>query len=127
MEDWQEKANEAMKAARVCLRRGHNRSAVSRAYYAIFSAATYRLRQLSALGTPPLDREHWGHERTPFLLQQHLGGTMDRQTLNEVTARLCSSYRKRITADYETSMVVNETTAERCVADAEAVLNELLK
>lgn len=117
-------STDAIKAAMHCLAKGSHRSAVSRAYYAVFSAVTARLHETGKL-TAPKDRGAWPHESLPRMYMTHLRPASDTQRANDVCARIRSAYRERISADYVPAIDVTEGSARRAIAIAESVLVEL--
>jgi uncharacterized protein (UPF0332 family) len=99
------------------------RSAVSRAYYAVFAALTHRLRSIGL--TPPPGREAWAHRTLPRLFVVHLCRDRSRSEWNELLSRLGAAYRDRLNADYFTEAMFDERSARRRVADAVFVLRVL--
>ncbi len=123
MSNWKEIAEDARKAADLCHQRGRYRSAVSRSYYAMFAMVTAAMRQRNL--TPPADRETWSHARVPYMVMTYLRNDLGTQATNDLIRRLNEAYRKRIGADYYSSVVVDEVAARRSVADTRAVIGIL--
>src|SRR5947207_745015 len=120
MVTWLEIARDAREAAALCHRKGHYRSAVSRAYYSMFAVVSEALRRQGLI--PPAGRETWRHGLMPSLVMSHLQNLLGTATANEVNRRLRATYRKRLEADYHSLADVSENASRRSTRDAEAVL-----
>ena len=104
-EDWLEMARESNKAAHMLADTGGvTRSAVSRAYYTAFQAATAMLHHVSV--TPPFVggqlREAWSHTSTPEMVRDHLAKLIpDTKFKTELASKLGLLYKLRCESDYE--------------------------
>ncbi len=116
-------AKDSVGAASRCLRGGHYRSAVSRAYYAMYAAVTAAL--LGARLTPPAGRGTWSHRGVPDLVKEHLGQQLGRGGAQNVRRMVRATYTLRLVADYVSTRTVDKVTATRCVTDATAVIRKL--
>ena len=73
--------------------------------------------------TPPLDREAWGHEETPSLLQDHLRTLIrSRDRRNDLSDRLTALYWLRLNADYRGVRPVVSVQIVRAGRDARFIL-----
>ena len=109
MASWLNIAKGNHRAARLLENAKEYRSAVSRYYYAGFSAVSEALEPFVTL---PTQRETPSHQRIPLLIERHLPGLSDtnRRTLKRAMrilyeARLKADYRSGITTDAAVSMV----------------------
>ncbi len=116
-------ANDALSAAGKCLKDGRFRSAVSRAYYAMFSAVTGALIRV---GQEPRQPEGtWAHQKLPNLVRDVLAKRLGRGSMKDVRRRLGAAYKMRILADYDCRGSIDSSVGGRSVADGVAVLRAL--
>lgn len=109
MASWRELSNECRQAAWVLHERGHYRSALNRAYYAVFSEVT---RALHIAGVKmPMGWEGPSHLKVVngTLISDHLGKWLRPQEIGKLIHYAATLYKYRRVADYEPS---SEVTAE---------------
>lgn len=124
-EFWARAAEGGLSAAKVLMQGGsaHARSAVSRAYYAAFSAVTAALLQA---GHRPRHRlGTWSHADLPRVAQAGLVQRLGFGRCKDVKSRLEVGYKMRVAADYEVGLSVDDETARRAVSGASAILKVL--
>lgn len=97
-----------------------HRSAVSRAYYAMFAAVTGVLilsgqRPRSRFGT-------WSHADLPDAARETLRSRVGLGRARDVKSRLEVGYKLRVAADYETGLTIDDEAARRAVSNASAVV-----
>lgn len=119
-ESWSDVSRENFEAARVLYREGKWRSATSRAYYAVFSAATWRL---PASAIPPRMTAP-RHRELPRLIDQHFGWLQWHQR-SALKAAVIRTYSARLRADYNPAGAVDRGIARQAVQDAVGVLRRL--
>ena len=119
-EQWREMAAESAEAARLAEAGGCLRSAASRYYYAAYQSVTALLLYRGL--TPPLGREAWNHEDTPYLIQTQMSPLIERQRRKDMAFRLRELYRRRLTADYSGIVVISEDQVTRAGRDARYIL-----
>lgn len=97
METWQELARECRKSANLLVTERNHRSAVSRAYYAVYSRVTMDLCRAGV--AMPAHREGPSHTRIRALIEHRMTHlTIERRlALSRIVGRL---YTMRIAADY---------------------------
>jgi uncharacterized protein (UPF0332 family) len=120
---WRNSANDALNAAGLCLRNRHYRSAASRAYYSVFSAATAAL--LKAGQSPPRERGTWSHKLLPDIVRSVLSGRLGPGRVRDVRRMLNVSYSLRVIADYRPELSIDAASARRVVADARTLFRHL--
>lgn len=123
MAEWMDMAKDSLEAAGQCLRIQCYRSAVSRSYYAIFSALTAALHSKGVAS--PARRETWPHRSLPDLVRAHLPQRLGRGRAANVRRLVGQAYKNRVNADYSTKATIDAQTARRCLADASAVIHLL--
>ncbi|PJB65315.1 MAG: hypothetical protein CO096_18590 [Armatimonadetes bacterium CG_4_9_14_3_um_filter_66_14] len=119
MASWTDMAAEALVAAKILRDAGQWRSAVSRAYYAAFSALTAELSDIVGHGFGKY--EHPPHREMARLIERHLKQhlrTGDSDWLKSLIRRL---YKARLDADYVSGASIDV----RLARDAHAVFRLL--
>lgn len=96
---------------------------MSRAYYAMFCAATHTLltsglRPRAGFGT-------WSHEVLPEAVRQNLRKLMGASVAQGLGTRLRHGFKLRLVADYDPAQTVDAETARRCLGFACSVVNAL--
>jgi uncharacterized protein (UPF0332 family) len=122
MAKWHELAQDSLAAAGELTRSGRHRSAVSRAYYAAFAAATMRLH---SAGVPfPADWDGPAHRDLPRLIEMNLPrpDLGKRRKLKQLVQNL---YNTRISADYKPGHSIGSVEARSAVNYAGMVLKSL--
>jgi uncharacterized protein (UPF0332 family) len=121
MATWQAVSLDSFRAANELLRGARHRSAVSRAYYAAFSAATGYLESRGVSFTA--GRQSPPHRDLADLLGRYYQGSplMKRQ-LQTTIRRL---YTLRLFADYDVKITVDDTTSRDAVRYSAGVLRGL--
>lgn len=104
---WGDVAQEAAHAALVLRERGHNRSCVSRAYYAAYSRVTAAL--WNAGMEFPVQRPGPEHKPLPRLINDRLG-RMKRDDRWALARNVRTLYRLRRTADYEPQSAIDNSS-----------------
>jgi uncharacterized protein (UPF0332 family) len=104
----------------VLYRGGHWRSATSRAYYALFSAITFRL---PAAAIPPRHTSP-RHRDLQALIDVHFA-TMPWHRRAAIKAAVARAYASRLAADYRPAVVVDRATAKQALNDAAGVLRRM--
>ncbi len=118
---WREMARESEEAARLAEGAGCLRSAASRYYYAGYQAVTALLLYRGL--TPPIDREAWNHEDTPYLVEAQMSPLVkNRQQRKDIVFRLRALYRRRIAADYSGLVIIPEDQVIKAGRDARYIL-----
>jgi uncharacterized protein (UPF0332 family) len=112
MVDWNEMANDSYAAAGLLMREQHERSGISRAYYAAYSRVTKTLTLLAGV-TFPTDWDGPTHMRLPELVENHL--TALGRNRWQVSDYLRILYGLRIAADYKTSIDLDTTDAKKAL------------
>ncbi len=120
MGKWRELAAESERAARNAAQDQCLRSSVSRCYYACYQAVTALLLYRGLM--PPLGREAWNYEDTPYLIQMQMSPLMERRRKNDMAFRLRELYRRRIAADYSGLVMISEDQVMRAGRDARYIL-----
>lgn len=121
-------ANENLAAAQDLRRDGHYRSAVSRAYYAAFSAAhAIALRNGDA---PPVDpgtgvrRANWSHDSIVNLYAGHIG--RDKEPSKKVQRlrgrSLARLFSDRLRADYQPRATIDEEVTIGAMSSAKGIV-----
>lgn len=119
-------AQESLQSARVLLGNGSARPAASRTYYAGYQAATAMLHQNGGLMPPTINgvqREGWGHEQTPDLLVDHSSNLPLRRRKSEMSSKLKTLYRLRISSDY----ISRDKVAVADVSEAISMAGQIVK
>ena len=114
-------SEDSVRAARACLRAGHHRSAVNRAYHAAYCAATEEIRK--RVTTFPHGRNNPPHDRVPWLVQNNTGLSQARK--NNVSQLLEILRIFWEDADYRPADDVSLEIAQQCVQDAMQVQYDL--
>ena len=114
---WLELARDARKAANMLVDDGHHRSAVARAYYAVYSKVTHGLTATAGL-TMAAGREgpsHNGRHGIRPLVEGSMPNMNQarRDKLSELVGRL---YTMRIDADYKPSARVEAREAREAIS-----------
>jgi uncharacterized protein (UPF0332 family) len=119
---WAVVGRDNLLAAERLLRAAHYRSAVSRAYFAGFAAATSVLAAKKV--SFPGRREGPAHERLPRMLLNNMGdySLVVRRRAGRVLNAL---YDERIAADYYPGISVDRQSALYAVRDASLILRDL--
>lgn len=120
MAAWIEIARDSRRAAGLCLSRGHYRSCVSRAYYAVFSAVIAALQRTGLQPQP--GREAWAHARLHDLVRENLKTKLSAKRVRDLRRIIRENYRARIHADYVSGATTDEQTARRCLTSADSVI-----
>jgi uncharacterized protein (UPF0332 family) len=104
MATWWELASDSRKAANRLIQDQHHRSAVSRAYYAVYSKVAHELTERGI--TMPKDREGPSHAKVRALIETRLTALplAKRQALSRMVGSL---YTMRILADYKPTTSVD--------------------
>lgn len=105
MDQWLDIARENWAAARDLLSSQMWRSSISRAYYAVYAAATAKL--VDAGVDMPAGREGPSHARLPQLVVDHLGG-IDRADRGRLFGLIQLLYNLRLIADYRPTSDVQD-------------------
>ena len=124
MATWSDMSREARSAAFELVEGGRVRSALSRAYYALFSALTGRL---VAEGVQmPVDQEGPSHRKLcdGNLIANNLKG-LDPRTRGRLISIVPNLYRLRIIADYRPSMSVTPDDVRLALGDMTQALQIL--
>jgi len=124
-EHWAHMAHDARKAAQACTAGGHFRSAVSRAYYAMFAAVTgllidQKVMPRAGLGT-------WAHERLPGIAKENLKAKLGDVPSQDVKRMLTYMYKLRLIADYVPGATVDGRDARDCLRYAMSVMRTLAR
>ena len=93
-EQWMAAAREARDASGLCLRHGHYRSAVSRAYYAMFCAATAAL--LAAGENPRPAQGTWSHATLADVARNNLSAALGHGRAKDIRQRLRATRHDRV-------------------------------
>ena len=106
MTSWPDIARDNLTAAKVLRDAGHSRSAVSRAYYAVFSVIVARLP----------DERSPAHRDLPRLVDRHMGDLPEwkRRWLKSLIRGL---YRLRLNADYAPAEPIDSAAARDAIRD----------
>lgn len=125
MTTWTQMSIDAFKAAIVLHRKGYDRSAVSRAYYAAYAAVTVVL-----VKDPSVTFAHHRPNPDHGRLLDHMQHAFQMQgILQDVTNRLKGHLRDlrrlRVRADYAPTEAIGSREAEAAVRMAEKVIQEL--
>ncbi len=118
--EWMIMARDSLAGAETCLTAKCARSAVSRAYYAVFAAVTAML--LKCGQHPRAAHGAWPHKELPKLVRRHLSSEYGAGRARDLSRIVNVNYMLRILADYGPGRVVDGASARRCVANARAVL-----
>jgi uncharacterized protein (UPF0332 family) len=113
---WRELSAEALAAARALLDRGYFRSCVTRAYYAVYAAATSELTAMKGVAFP----FGWGnpsHQQLPGLIRSRLTQHSERNR-RELVKAIRRLRMAREDADYRPGASVDRTLALNVVRDA---------
>lgn len=115
---WSAMVRENLVAAKTLLSDARWRSAVSRAYYAAYSAATGKMEGRASF---PKGRQNPSHDYLPRLIMSYLSevGVCDRRKVSSAAIRL---YRKRIAADYRPHEHIGAEDARLAVMDASFIV-----
>ncbi|MCK4342425.1 MAG: HEPN domain-containing protein [Phycisphaerae bacterium] len=116
-------AHDARLAAQDCIEGEHYRSAVSRAYYAMFSAVTGAL--ISVGLEPRKVRGTWPHTQLPMIVRKNLRDRIGHSRAKEIKRLLTYAYTHRTIADYYPGWTVDRPGAQRILADTDDVLRIL--
>lgn len=101
---WLDLASDARKATNRLIMDGHHRSAISRAYYAVYSKVTH---ELISLGVPmPQDREGPAHGRIRMLIEKNLI-KLPKEKREALSQMVGSLYAMRVFADYRPGISVD--------------------
>ena len=119
-EKWWKMAQGSLAAAQLLAKDGEARSSASRAYYAVYQAATALLLYYGM--TPPADREAWSHEATPDLIRRLSGTIISEDARKDIKLRLEACYELRIIADYVGQANVEEAKLKLSLKDAAFVI-----
>ena len=114
-------SEDALQAAKTLLSEGNLRSAVSRAYYSVYCAATHEIVQhLTTFGhgwqNPP-------HQDIPQFIQHNLG--LPDFVKQRLKRRIRALRQFREDADYRPHTTVDMTIVRDCIRDASAIQNDL--
>ncbi len=114
MTTWHDISLDSELAAKELLRTGRHRSAVSRAYYAVYSAVTDRLVRAGAV--PETDADNPSHRSLPEMIESNVPGlrSWQRRDLKSSARRL---YHFRLDADYRARASVARTEAAESLAE----------
>jgi len=124
MATWVEMSIDACKASRR-LRDKHPRSAVSRAYYSVYSAATHELRKDAAIAFG-LGRGNPAHGRLlDYIQQSFVHRDFSNDLIDRVKRNIRDLRRDRERADYMPDEPIDEHDAKESLKRAEQVLQEL--
>lgn len=102
---WLQMADDSLRAARL-FQSEYLRSCSSRLYYAAFQATTALLHYRGGLTPPTVDGEqweHWGHDKTPDIVVDHLSSSLTRNERFLLRKSLRELYKNRLYADYSGS------------------------
>ena len=116
-------SRDSIEAAGEAFRAGFLRSAVSRAYFAVFAGVTAFLlnRRLS----PPPDRYAWSHAVLPDMMSRELAAKPRLKA--DVRRLLGRLYKARIEADYKAHLSFHDAEARRALSDASALPRMVMK
>ncbi len=103
------------------MREGHNRSSVSRAYYAAYCAATNEIVKMPT--TFSYGRSNPTHEKVPMYIQRNLNVPQDKK--DSISALINTLRLFREDADYRPHVSVDEQSARDCIRDAATIQQEL--
>jgi uncharacterized protein (UPF0332 family) len=120
VENWWKMAQDARDAAGVCLRSRHYRSAVSRAYYAAFSALTAELLRRGA--APRTGFGTWSHAALPRFAQEQLRRPLGVDVARDVRQMASRCYKLRQIADYVPAIDVAAQEARLCLRYTAAIM-----
>lgn len=116
VESWRQLARDAVSAATVCRSASRARSAVSRAYYALYSAATAWL--IDAGEAPPV-RGNWPHRELPTVVTLVLRRRKTSENRRrDIVRNLRVCYSMRLDADYQPGRTVDDSVAGEAVRSA---------
>jgi uncharacterized protein (UPF0332 family) len=127
--EWQEKAESSLEAARILLDNGKPVEAVNRAYYAAYQMVTGVLIKIGQ--TPRPDFGTWSHEDTQLLVATRIChhrslSRKDQVALKNQRSAFQSLLRRRYQADYGPAGKIDTVVATQLVIDAGRLL-DLLK
>ena len=124
MATWVEMSIDAYKAASA-LRSTHERSAISRAYYAAYAAVTNELKKVPSL-TLDYEDNNPRHSKLPKYVQHGFSELdHDPQTVQEIKRNLKDLMRDRIRADYMPGETMDPHDGMTCLRRAEHVILSL--
>lgn len=120
-------SREALSGARRCLGDRSSgrqlRSAISRAYYAAFSAAHAALIGVGCDPRPGLGT--WAHAQLPELIRVQMAKRLGKPAARDAAHRLALCRTVRYAADYDPREDLDLVTASRCIADATVLVRRL--
>ena len=111
-ETWQDLARDSRKAANELVHRGRYRSAVSRAYYAVYSKLAYEFSEMGI--EMPEGREGPSHAKLRSIVENRLTrlSRKEREALSRIVGK---SYVMRLYADYHPSDTMDSREAREAV------------
>lgn len=121
---WLKMAEQSLEASKKCLENDLFRSACSRAYYAIFAAATsvYKIKGHKTNN----EREAWGHTQIQEMAKRNFTQFLGYRGI-EIVKYLRITYNARLLADYSSVYRVGREDAMESVRLASASLKEFSK
>ena len=103
MADWNDLASDNYSAANLLVQEEHDRSGVSRAYYAAYSRVTGALKLCGGV-VMPIGREGPAHAKAPEFVEKHLTALGRKRW--QLSSLLRTLYTMRRAADYQPSAPV---------------------
>jgi len=124
MPSWNELSKDSLSAAQELLQKNRYRSCVSRAYYAVYAAVTWRLL-LKGHDQFGDNRANPSHEIALTMLQHNLLSQSSPAVSKKVTHAARNVRRGRLIADYEPGLTIELRDARDSLRDACFVINQL--
>lgn len=122
METWPDIAIGNLRAAGDLIRLGQYRSSISRAYYAVFAAATHRLSEAKVNFPKGWAAPH--HDQLPDLIKDHLR-KLPQDACYRVPNLIRRLYFARLGADYHPERAFKNHDARAVLMDARTALKYL--
>jgi len=117
---WDEMSRDSLSAAKLLKDSGRWRSAVSRAYYAVYAACTHVLR--AEFDVSNAGRPNPSHEQVATMVRHNLGGSrFNELERRDLAKRYRDLLRSRTMADYDHASTVDGVLALACLRNAAAV------
>ncbi len=122
MDSWTSISNDSLVAAKLLLSKGHNRSCVSRSYYAAYAGGTAALLA-GGVSVGDQARPNPAHHRLAKMLKHNLDPARFRQEeRTDLSRRVHNLRRCREMAEYDPGATIDKRLALLCVRDASVVV-----
>jgi uncharacterized protein (UPF0332 family) len=121
---WEVRARQVLETAWLVFHEGDFPSAVSRAYYAAYQAATAACLWHGDSDQFPHEWNNPSHDQLPYLILNN--GAFERESRRKVAQALQELRTTRETADYRPGRTIEEVQARTCLQKAERALNRLI-